>query len=228
MKILIAYFFFALTFFSTIQAQSLSARLVKFGFNKKQVAKADVARSISYYTEEEKDLFMLINLVRLRPRYFSYHLDRFCKVFCLKEGKMVPSYDGADFYTELKEELLAIKPQAIFNPDLSLHNSARDHAVDCGINGFTGHVSSNGEKVVARVARYNKRYTYVGESCDYGYQYAPNILIHLLVDDEVITRGHRYALLDSGKYDYNLIGLSIQPHKVHRFNAVIDFTNTER
>jgi hypothetical protein len=209
-----------------LKAQGLSGKLVEFGFSKSQVSNCDVAREKSYYTEEEKDLFLLINIFRQYPKYLGNNLDRFCKVFCTDEGYYIPSFVGGEYYEELKSYLLSLKSLPMFIPDISLFNSSKDHAIDAGTNGFTGHVSSNGDNVVTRVLKYNKKYNYIGECCDYGYKCAPNILIHLLVDDGVVSRGHRLAILDNGKYGYNIIGISIQPHKVWKWNTVIDFTNT--
>jgi hypothetical protein len=214
--------------FTNIQAQSLSEKLVAFGFTKFQVSKCDEARNESYYTEEEKNLFLLINLVRQNPRYFGANLDRFCEEFCVEEGNYVPSYSGDVYYAELKNDLLRLKTQPKFSPDINLYKAAKDHAIDAGTNGFTGHVSSNGDKLEDRMAKYKKGNFAWGECCDYGYKYAPNILLHLLVDDGVVSRGHRLAILDSGTYGYKIIGISIQPHISSTWNTVIDFTNPDK
>jgi len=227
MKFWLLFLLTIITANTQLKAQELSGKLVEFGFSESQVSNCDVAREKSYYTEEEKDLFLLINIFRQYPKYFGSNLDRFCEEFCVIEGNHVPSYSGRGYYEELKSYLLSLQSLPMFIPDISLFNSSKDHAIDAGTNGFTGHVSSNGDDVVTRALRYNKKYKYTGECCDYGYQYAPNILMHLLVDKGVASRGHRLAILDNGELGYNIIGISIQPHIIYKWNTVIDFTNTK-
>ena len=45
------------------------------------------------------------------------------------------------------------------------------------------------------------------------------IIIHLLIDKDIASLGHRKILL--GKY--TSAGVSIQPHAEYRFNTVLDF-----
>jgi len=225
MKFCFAILVATLIFASNVQAQSLSENLITFGFTKSQVSSCDVARNESYYTTQEKDLFMLMNLFRQNPRYFGSNLDRFCEEFCIQERNFAKnaSYDGVSYYASLKKDLLSMKPQPLLSPDISLFKSAQDHATDCGQNNFTGHVSSKGKSPQERIEKYSKVYTYFGECCDYSFEYAPNILLHLLVDDKVPSKGHRYAILNSHDRVYLFAGISIKPHKSYDFNAVIDF-----
>ena len=168
MKFCFAILVATLIFASNVQAQSLSENLITFGFTKSQVSSCDVARNESYYTTQEKDLFMLMNLFRQNPRYFGSNLDRFCEEFCIQERNFAKyaSYDGASYYASLKKDLLSMKPQPLLSPDISLFKSAQDHATDCGQNNFTGHVSSKGESPQERIEKYSKVYTYFGECCD--------------------------------------------------------------
>ena len=61
---------------------------------------------------------------------------------------------------------------------------------------------------------------FYGECCEYGNDDPMEIVMSLLLDYDVPSLGHRKICLSE---TYNLIGVSIQPHKNYTYNSVLDF-----
>jgi uncharacterized protein YkwD len=120
-------------------------------------------------------------------------------------------------YTDLRDayNLKTLAPQH----KLSL--SADFHATDMGNKGTTGHNSSDGTDCFERIHRYY-RGGYMGENCSYGYGDALGIVMQLLIDNNVPSKGHRNSILSP---NYKQVGISIKPHKVWGFNCVMDFSD---
>ena len=54
----------------------------------------------------------------------------------------------------------------------------------------------------------------------FGHDRAPDIVLQLIIDDGVPSRGHRTAIFDPG---LTVAGVGCGPHKVYRFMCVVDF-----
>ena len=173
---------------------------------------ANTAKTADYLTEAEKEVIRLVNEVRTQPAAFAKkHLEN-------RQG------EGA-YAKECYEELLAWAPQKALLPSKALSLAAKDHANDMGAAGKTGHVSTTGENAAQRVQRYGTftgRYNGPWENCSYGFDDPLAIVLQLLIDDGVPSRGHRKNIMQPA---INYIGVSIQPHKSYRFNCVMDLAD---
>jgi uncharacterized protein YkwD len=107
--------------------------------------------------------------------------------------------------------MLTLKPVKLLYPDSLCFAGAQCHALNSGAEGYVGHTRSTEECS-------QKRY-FSGECCDYGHNKPLDIILSLLIDEDVPSLGHREILLS----DYRKMGISIQFHKLYRFNAVLDF-----
>ena len=181
-----------------------------------ELAKANTAKDVSYFTEEEKKTIMLVNLARLDGKkylqtYFQEYNDT-------PYGQMAKS--KSKYMKSLKNDMDKIKGLPMLLPDEGLARSSKYHAKDSGKNGIVGHTSSNGTTFSKRVPKYVKGWNNIAENCSYGYEGAANIVGQLLLDEDVPSLGHRKSILNS---DLEYIGVSIAPHTKYRFNCVMDF-----
>lgn len=170
------------------------------------------ATTADYLTAEEKEVIRLVNEVRTQPAAFA------------KKYLENRQREGA-YAKECYEELLAWAPQKALLPSKALSLAAKDHAQDMGVSGRTGHVSTKGESATLRVQRYGTftgRYNGPWENCSYGFDDPLAIVLQLLIDDGVPSRGHRKNIMQPA---INYIGVSIQPHKSYRFNCVMDLAD---
>ena len=104
-----------------------------------------------------------------------------------------------------------MQPRKLLQPDSLCFESARGHAIASGETGYTGHVRQNTKS--QKVCHFN------GECCDYGSNDPLDIVVTLLIDQNVVSLGHRRICLGY----YLRMGDSIQPHKKWTYNAVLDF-----
>lgn len=176
------------------------------------VATLNTAVDLPYLTNAEKDVILLLNEVRTNPRKFA-------------EAYMKDKQSESSEAKECYRELISTTPRPALLPSRALCLSARDHAKDMGENDMTGHVSSDGATATQRVERYGKfigMYNGPWENCSYGFDDPLDIVLQLLVDQGVPSRGHRKNILEP---HIHFVGVSIQPHKTYRFNCVMDFAD---
>jgi uncharacterized protein YkwD len=113
----------------------------------------------------------------------------------------------------------AVEPVEL-SPGLAL--AAHDHVRDIGPKGLVAHEGSGGTTTPEqRVARYAKRYNYVGENISFGPERPRDVIMDLLIDDNVPDRGHRATLLNPR---FRFAGVACGHHAVYRMMCVIDFT----
>jgi hypothetical protein len=189
--------------------------------------RANTAANASYLTNEEKNVVMYMNLIRIDGEKFYYtFLEDYINNYNAKV-KQYRNYNelritrNNSYYTSLLKHLRGIKNLQVFYPDDKLTALSRSHAQDLNRNNLDTHESSNGDKFSKRLSKYfpNKA---MSENIDFGYSNSLDIVCHLLLDCGVPSLGHRFNLLDQ-KFKLNTVGVSIQPHPSYTWCAVIDF-----
>ncbi len=173
----------------------------------------DTGRDESYLTDDEKEIILLINKVRTNPALFA-------KTY-LEERK-----NEGRFALECYGQLLTWKPQEILKPSKALSFAARDHAQDMGDNGAVGHISTKGTNATTRVELYGAftgAFTGPWENCSYGHSSPLDIILQLLIDNDVESRGHRKNIMES---HIRFVGCSIKPHLLWGYNCVMDFADS--
>ncbi|MBB6239374.1 hypothetical protein HDC90_004027 [Pedobacter sp. AK013] len=189
--------------------------------------KANTAANASYLSNEEKNIVMYMNLIRLDGEKFYYtfledYINNYnAKVRQYRNYNELRITRNNSYYTSLLKHLRGVKNLQMFYPDDKLTSLSRSHAQDLNRNNLDTHESSNGDKFSKRLSRYfpNKA---MSENIDFGYSNSLDIVCHLLLDCGVPSLGHRFNLLDQ-KYKLNTVGVSIQPHPSYSWCAVIDF-----
>lgn len=173
----------------------------------------NTAVSVSYLTEGEKNVIFLINQVRTDP-------PRFAKEYL--ESRRGEGNEAEECY----QELLKAEPLQPLKPSKALSLASRDHATDMGAKGLVGHEGPNGKTPTDRVKKYGiftGPYTGPWENCSYGFDDPRQIVLQLLIDKGVPSRGHRKNIMEKA---VNFIGVAIQPHKTYTFNCVMDFADS--
>jgi hypothetical protein len=189
--------------------------------------RANTAANASYLTNEEKNVVMYMNLIRIDGEKFYYtfledYINNYnAKVRQYRNYNELRITRNNSYYTSLLKHLRGIKNLQVFYPDDKLTTLSRSHAQDLNRNNLDTHESSNGDKFSKRLSKYfpNKS---MSENIDFGYSNSLDIVCHLLLDCGVPSLGHRFNLLDQ-KYKLNTVGVSIQPHPSYSWCAVIDF-----
>lgn len=102
--------------------------------------------------------------------------------------------------------------------------AAQSHAIDQR-NGATGHTGSDGSSSMDRVNRFAVSHAGVGENIAYGPSSAQDIMINLIVDDGVASRGHRTNIF---RESWAMAGAGCGAHTIYGSVCVINYANAPR
>jgi hypothetical protein len=184
----------------------------KYPFSKWDEAtkiEANSAKDISYYSDLEKEVIFLMNLVRLNPELFSKtYLQEYIDNPEFSITKQSP-------LTSLKSDLKKAKKSSALIPQNDLFNCASQHVTDTGKKGLVGH-----QNYSKRFKQFAKRYGATGENCDYGNDTAIDIVMNLLIDEDVSGYGHRKNILNK---NFLSLGVKFGDHKKYGTMCVMDF-----
>lgn len=190
------------------------------------VSTLNTAAKVEYLTENEKAVVLEINKLRSDPEAYAVeYLEPMLKMY---KGTMlympgnVPiiTREGISALKDAINELKSSKPAAPLFPDHRLTHSARDHQKDQSKSGKTGHKGSDGSSIDKRIERYGDWNKKISENIFYGDPDARSVVLHLVIDDGVPSRGHRKNFLDP---DLRLVGVACGSHKVYSHVCVMNF-----
>jgi uncharacterized protein YkwD len=191
----------------------------------------DTARDVSYLTDREKDVVLHLNMARTNPtRYAAEFIEprrQFYRGTLYREPGKPSNFagyrtnEGIRAVDECVEVMNATAPLAPLQPGESLSRAAADHARDQSSSGAIGHTGSDGSSLRDRVKRYDDSLRGIGENIAYGDHDAREIVVQLLVDDGVPSRGHRENIL---RPEFRRVGLAIDSHPRYGEVCVMDFS----
>jgi uncharacterized protein YkwD len=181
--------------------------------------------SMSYLTELEKNVLFELNRARTDPKTYAKHVKAMLKLY---EGNLlqypneiaIMTVEGAAAARECYEFLMNAEPLDSLRPSRGLSLAAKDHAEDQGLTENIGHTGKDGSSPFDRVERYGQWLTTAGENIDYGNNDARRIVLSLLIDDGVSSRGHRTNIFN---LQFKAAGIACGPHKKYGSMCVIDF-----
>jgi hypothetical protein len=186
----------------------------------------DTTSGDGYLSETERQVIIEINLVRTDPgeyaRRFIAPLRAYFHDYLLEyPGEIaISTNEGPHALDECINELAAAKPLAPLSPREGLTRAARDHALDQSKTGGTGHSDGDGSTMPDRISRYGSWDFSSGENIDYGNGDARRVVISLLIDDGVKSRGHRKNLISGA---FRFVGVAVGPHPAYGYMCVMDF-----
>lgn len=164
----------------------------------------DTTYGHDYLTKDEKLQIIFLNKIKVDPKLFA-------------QQYLIHLIDLGESYKEIYNKLLHYPSGKLLKPSKALYLAARDHAKDMGVNGTTGHKSTDESDLRSRISRYSNEPSYFGENCSYNLKNALSIVTQLIVDDGFQTRAHRANILNE---IYTQVGISVQPHASYKFNCV--------
>jgi len=168
-------------------------------------ANPDTARDAYYLSNLEKDIILEINTARKDPK---------------KYAEMYINPNLGAYAKECYDELVRSESRPMLFPKKGLSQAAKDHVADTGPKGVVGHNGTDGSSMSGRINRYGTWGTGASENISYGYNTAREIVLQLLIDDGVESRGHRRNIMDKNS---RYIGVATGPHAIYRYMCVQDF-----
>jgi hypothetical protein len=178
-------------------------------WNAPQYKTCNTAAKANYMSVKEKEIIYILNMARMNPKLFAATVVKKYPEYpdYMQHGYLV----NTEYYTSLLDTMSKMKPMNMLYPDSLCFVSAQCHAYYSGLTGYTGHQRDND---TCKKVKY-----FYGECCDYGPTEPLDIVMHLLIDEDVPSLGHRYICFGM----YRKIGVSMQPHKAYGINTVMDF-----
>jgi uncharacterized protein YkwD len=182
---------------------------------------------INYLSVLEKSVLDELNLARTKPEEYATYLEEIKKHYkgnIYSEPDRIPisTQEGLKAVDEAIEVLKSMKPVSALTSSKGMSLAAKDHVKDTGSKGVTGHNGTDGSSPFDRMNRYGKWSGGAGENIAYGSETGRKIVIQLLVDDGVSSRGHRKNILKS---DFSRVGIGFGSHSVYGNMCVQTFAN---
>lgn len=184
------------------------------------------AAKASYLNQTEKDIVYEMNEVRTRPKKYAQNVVKPLLKFYQGKRLQMPgqttllTQEGVHPAKELYAFLMKATPVGTLSPSSPLSSAAQYHAEEQSKTGRTGHGSADGTDSFQRIERFGAFLGSVGENISYGSETAVQIVLQLLIDDGVASRGHRKNIMNAS---YKVCGLGFRKHKKWRYVAVIDY-----
>jgi uncharacterized protein YkwD len=197
------------------------------------IAVLDTAADADYLSPAEKDVILEMNKVRSNPRkYAELYIRPMLQWFGGPFGESAYLAPGKTVYTITTEgrngvqacinDLSRRQSVQLLTPERGLFFAARDHVNDTGPKGITGHTGSDRSSMGQRIDRYGEWRRGAGENISYGYNTGRDIVVQLLIDDGVSSRGHRNNILNK---DFKHVGAAVGSHSHFTYLCVIDYAN---
>ena len=211
---------------TTIIILFITLTIFAFGITPEKESKLNTAAKASYLSPIEKEIILEINRFRSNPaKYANDYIAPLAKYYQKKilhypDDKSIKTREGVKALNECVRELQKATPQPIMYPNKALTNAASDHQKDQAKTGKTGHTGNDNSDLKQRIERYGKWQVRIAENIACGNSSARQVVIFLLIDDGVKSRGHRKNLLHA---DYKKVGVSFGKHPVYGTMCVMDF-----
>jgi len=165
-----------------------------------------------------------MNAVRTDPSGYARNLEAMLPRFQGMEyhvagEPVLLTTEGAAAVREAIQALRSTRPLPALAWEAGLARAAADHARDQGNGAPIGHTGSDGSTIRTRIERYGRWSSYISENISYGSATARDVVIQLLVDDGVSSRGHRRNILSP---EITVAGAACGPHGEYRVVCVVD------
>ncbi len=154
----------------------------------------------SYMTAEEKAMIVEINLLRSNPKGYIKYVDEHVRNNQGGFGGFEPLEKAAN---ELKQQLKDLAPLSVLQPHQKLYEVAKAHGLDNQRNNQLEHKGSDGRSSFDRVKDAGLRITINpdgtvpgNENLAAGEASIRGTVLNLLIDHNILSRGHRKALLE--------------------------------
>jgi uncharacterized protein YkwD len=173
----------------------------------------------------EKAVLDEMNLARSNPSQYAANLEALRKYYNGKSFRRpgeaaLETREGASALDEAMRFLRQAKPLPALQISKGMCLGAKDQSFDQGQTGDVSHQGKDRSFSWDRVARYGEWKTPISENIAYDSGTARDIVINLIIDDGVPSRGHRNNIFNSS---YLVTGVSCGSHPLFGGMCVCTF-----
>jgi uncharacterized protein YkwD len=154
-----------------------------------------------------------INLARENPGLYAEFVAESRPLHMVEHGRAVD---------EAIRFLHKARPLSPLSLSSGMSRAAADHCAE-QVNGQTGHDSQDGGSPGDRISRYGTWGIAYGENISYGQRTARNIVVALIIDDGIRSRGHRKNLFNP---KFTVAGAAYGPHARYGRVCTTDFAGS--
>ena len=180
-------------------------------------------------SQADRDCFLWHNKVRENPQVIIPDLEAMLKKFDgkkvkLSEGLNLVTQEGAPAVQEAIEFLKKQKPLCTQKWNTLMAQAAKAHTLDLGPKGLLEHDSTDGTKMADRLSKYGQWLKTCGENlgtCLTKGGDGKDVVIDLIVDDGVSSRGHRSNIFNPA---FDTMGCFTGPHTQYNNMTTIDYS----
>ncbi len=163
----------------------------------------------------EQQIFEFQNLARTQPKKVAAMIKKMFDYYrgntlSFPGGPNIRTREGISAAKEAYRYLMRVKPVPALKASKGMSLAAREHVLREGPKGRLGHYGSDGSSPFDRMNRHGRWLRTAGENLAYGQRNARHIIISLIIDDGVSSRGHRTNIF---KKDFQVTGISFGDHR---------------
>jgi uncharacterized protein YkwD len=159
-----------------------------------------------------------LNLARTQPQAYARALQD-----AARQSRASGAYDDPDAFYEAVDFLRRQPALPPLGADAALEGAASAHTDYQGSQGGFGHTGPRGESLGERLRRHGAFASLMAEDISYGYSSPREVVLQLIVDSGVPSRGHRANIFNPA---FREAGVACGPHRVYGAMCVVDFAGT--
>lgn len=178
----------------------------------------------AYLSPVEQEVLDELNLARTNPKRYAEFLSEMRPYFngnrLERPGEVIlVTQEGVAAVDEAIKFLRSTQPVSALRSSRGMSLAAKAHVRDQQ-DGAMGHTGSDGSQPWDRMNRYGTWDNKVAENISYGGNTARGVVIQLIVDDGVPSRGHRVNMLNPA---YRFVGIGCGAHARFNDTCTLDF-----
>ncbi len=177
-----------------------------------------------YLSELERDVVEELNLARTQPKKYAEFLMSYAQHFVGREIREsgqtnLLTREGISAVNEAIRFLKNQKPLSPLTASKGMSRAAADMVRMQEPTTQIGHKGRDGSTFAERISRYGTWNGSCSENIDYGNNTARRIVMALIVDDGVSSRGHRKSIFEPG---FKRVGVAFGHHKAYNYMCVVE------
>lgn len=178
----------------------------------------------NYLTDLERQVVAELNIARSQPKKYIEFLNAYSKHFVGSElhepgETILLTYEGEGAVNEAIRFLKNQKALSKLMASKGMSRAAEDMVRMQETTSQIGHKGRDGSIFSERISRYGIWNSLCSENIDYGNNSARRIVMALIIDDGVRSRGHRKSIFEPR---FKRVGVSFGRHRRYDYMCVIE------